>query len=110
VVAPSFDRALDGLDLGPDTYVVAITRGHGEDLAVMRQALRGRPGYIGMIGSRRKREAVGEALTREGWGPDALARVVCPVGLPIGAETPAEIAVSIVAQLIAIRARRAVGS
>jgi xanthine dehydrogenase accessory factor len=105
VVVPSFDRALDTLDLGQDTYVIIVTRGHAGDLAVVRQALRGRPGYIGMIGSRRKRAVIFEALAGDGYGPDDLARVVCPVGLPIGAETPEEIAVSIVAQLIATRAQ-----
>ena len=106
VVVLSFTRALDGLPLGRDTYMVVVTRGHAGDLAVVREALRGQPGYIGMIGSRRKREVVFEALARDGCGPDDLARVVCPIGLPIEAETPEEIAVSIVAQLIATRAAR----
>jgi len=105
-VAPSLDRALDGVDLGPDSYVVVVTRGHAGDLAVVRQALRGRPGYLGMIGSRRKRQVAFEALAAEGWEPEELARVTSPIGLPIGAETPEEIAVSIVAQLIAVRASR----
>lgn len=106
VVVPSFARALDGLPLGRDTYVVVVTRGHAGDLVVVRQALRGQPGYIGMIGSWRKRETVFEALARDGCDSDDLSRVVCPIGLPIGAETPEEIAVSIVAQLIATRAGR----
>ena len=106
VVAPSLDRALDGLDLGPDTYVVVVTRGHVGDLAVVRQALRGQPGYIGMVGSQRKRKTVFEALARDGCSSDDLSRVVCPIGVPIEAETPEEIAISIVAQLIATRAAR----
>jgi xanthine dehydrogenase accessory factor len=106
VVAPSFDHALEDLPIGEDGYVVIVTRGHGGDEAVLRQALRRRPGYIGMIGSLRKRALVFEQLTREGFDSEDLARVVCPVGLPIGAETPEEIAVSIAAQLVATRAAR----
>jgi xanthine dehydrogenase accessory factor len=106
VVAPSFDHALDDLPIGEDGYVVIVTRGHGGDEAILRQALRRRPGYIGMIGSLRKRALVFEQLAREGFTPEDLARVVCPVGLPIGAETPEEIAVSIAAQLVATRAAR----
>jgi xanthine dehydrogenase accessory factor len=106
VVAPSFDRALEDLPIGEDRYVVIVTRGHGGDEAILRQALRRRPGYIGMIGSLRKRALVFEQLTREGFTSEDLARVVCPVGLPIGAETPEEIAVSIAAQLVATRAAR----
>lgn len=106
VVVPSFARALEGLASGRDAFVVIVTRGHAGDLAVVREALRGQPGYIGMIGSRKKREAVFEALVRNGCGADELSRVTCPIGLPIGAETPEEIAVSIVAQLVATRAAR----
>jgi xanthine dehydrogenase accessory factor len=106
VVIPSFDRALKDLPIGENGYVVIVTRGHGGDEAILRQALRRRSGYIGMIGSLRKRALVFEQLTREGFTSEDLARVICPVGLPIGAETPEEIAVSIVAQLVATRAGR----
>jgi xanthine dehydrogenase accessory factor len=106
VVAPSFDHALEDLPIGEDGYVVIVTRGHGGDEAILRQALRRRPGFIGMIGSLRKRALVFQQLAREGFTSEDLARVVCPVGLPIGAETPEEIAVSIAAQLVATRAGR----
>jgi xanthine dehydrogenase accessory factor len=107
VVVPSFDHALAEPSIGPigkDSYVVIVTRGHGGDQAILRQALRRQPGYIGMIGSRRKRQLVFDHLSSEGFTADDLARVVCPIGLPIGAETPEEIAVSIAAQLVAARA------
>ena len=104
LAVPSFDRAVEGIRLGADAYVVIVTRGHGGDQAVLRQALRKRPGYIGMIGSGRKRELVFQQLLAEGFTQEDLARVACPVGLPIGAETPEEIAVSVVAQLVATRA------
>lgn len=101
---PSFDRALDGIHLGAAAYVVVVTRGHGGDQAILRQALRQQPGYLGMIGSSRKRGLIFNQLVAEGFTREDLARVTCPVGLPIGAETPEEIAVSIVAQLVATRA------
>jgi xanthine dehydrogenase accessory factor len=112
VAVPSFDHALAESPIGPigaigkDSYVVIVTRGHGGDQAILRQALRCQPGYIGMIGSRRKRQLAFDHLSSEGFTADDLARVVCPIGLPIGAETPEEIAVSIAAQLVAARAGR----
>jgi xanthine dehydrogenase accessory factor len=106
LAVPSFENALQDLPLDASHYVVIVTRGHGGDQAILRQALRHRPGYIGMIGSRRKRGLIFEALAREGVGADDLARVACPIGLPIGAETPEEIALSIAAELVATRAPR----
>ena len=106
VAAPSFERVLDDLPIGAGSYLVIVTRGHGGDQAILRQALRRRPDYLGMIGSVRKRGLIFEQLAREGFTPDDLSRVHCPVGLPIRAETPEEIAVSIVAELIATRAGR----
>jgi len=105
IAVPSFEGALDGLPIGEDAYVVIVTRGHGGDQAILRQALRRRPAYIGMIGSQRKRALIFDQLAGEGFTDEDLGRVVCPIGLPIGAETPEEIAVSIAAQLIATRAR-----
>ncbi|MCX5735226.1 MAG: XdhC family protein [candidate division NC10 bacterium] len=106
LAVPSFENALQDLPLDAGHYVVIVTRGHGGDQAILRQALRRRPGYIGMIGSRRKRGLIFEALAREGVVADDLARVVCPIGLSIGAETPEEIAISIAAELVATRAAR----
>ena len=109
VVVPSFDHALAESSIGPigkDSYMVIVTRGHGGDQAILRQALRCLPGYIGMIGSQRKRQLIFDQLSSEGFTADDLARVVCPIGLPIGAETPEEIAVSIAAQIVATRAGR----
>ena len=106
LAVPSFDHAVEGIHLGAESYVVIVTRGHGGDQAILRQALRQRPGYIGMIGSSRKRGLIFNQLIVEGFTEEDLARVTCPVGLPIGAETPEEIAVSIAAQLVATRAAR----
>jgi xanthine dehydrogenase accessory factor len=102
-------RALDSFaaclnDLGPDDYVIIVTRGHFHDREVLAQALRTTAGYIGMIGSRRKRAAVYESLRTEGFTDADLARVHCPIGLAIGADTPEEIGLSIVAELVQVRA------
>ncbi len=89
------------------TYIVIITRGHIHDLGVLRQVLNLNHAYIGMIGSRRKRDMIYQALQEEGVAQEMLDRVHSPIGLDIGAQTPEEIAVSIVAELIQIRAARA---
>ena len=90
-------------DLTADAYVVIVTRGHQGDLDCLR-ALALRPlRYLGLIGSRAKVARIYEALLAEGMEPSALERVHAPIGLNIGAITPTEIAVSILAQLIAIR-------
>jgi xanthine dehydrogenase accessory factor len=86
-------------------YLVLVTRGHKDDMAVLAQALKTPARYIGMIGSRRKAAAVFAGLMEQGYGEGGLARVHTPIGLGIGAKTPAEIAVSIAAQLIQERNR-----
>jgi len=106
VVLKSFERALDALSLDEESYVVIVTRGHAHDKTVLAQALRTPAGYIGMIGSRKKVAATFAALRSEGFSEEELARVHAPIGLSIGAETPGEIAVSIVAQMVEIRAQR----
>ncbi|ACV64156.1 protein of unknown function DUF182 [Desulfofarcimen acetoxidans DSM 771] len=92
---------------GADSYVVIVTRGHSHDKTVLAQVLRTKAKYIGMIGSNRKRDAIYTALLQEGFTQEDLNRVYCPIGLEIGAETPEEIAVSIVAELVKHRAQRA---
>lgn len=98
--------ALDSVELARQAYVVIVTRGHLHDKVVLAQALARRPVYLGMIGSRRKRDMIYQALLDDGFTADDLARVHSPIGLTIGAQTPEEIAVSIVAELIAVRAGR----
>ncbi|MEW6749641.1 MAG: XdhC family protein [Candidatus Latescibacterota bacterium] len=98
-----FPRALEGLDVGPLTYVVAMTRGHQWDREVVAQALRTPAGYIGMIGSRRKIGLTWEALRQQGFGDGDLARVHAPIGLDLGGDTPGEIAISVMAELIQVR-------
>jgi xanthine dehydrogenase accessory factor len=104
VVTIPFEGAVKALGIGDGSYVVIVTRGHLYDRDVLAQALRTTARYIGMIGSRRKRDAVYRSLMAEGFTQDDLLRVHSPIGLDIGAETPEEIAVSIVAELIKVRA------
>lgn len=106
IVPSSFDGALEDLPINADSFIVIITRGHRFDRVVLEQALRTDAGYIGMIGSLRKRDAVYSSLLAEGVSAEDIKRVHSPIGLPIKAETPEEIAVSIVAQMIAERAKQ----
>jgi xanthine dehydrogenase accessory factor len=106
IVLDSWQRALDGLEINQDSYLVLVTRGHTHDQTVLGQALATAAGYIGMIGSRRKRDAIYAALGQEGFSRQDLDRVFSPIGIAIRAETPEELAVSIVAELIQTRAAR----
>jgi len=106
VVTPDMGNCLDGFSLGNDASLVIVTRGHVHDGTVLAKALGTDAGYIGMIGSRRKRDAIYARLRQDGFTDGDIARVHCPVGLDIGAETPEEIAVSILAELIQERAKR----
>jgi xanthine dehydrogenase accessory factor len=103
VIASDFDEALATLAPNESSYIVIATRGHRDDMRILRWAVQTQARYIGMVGSRRKAITVVRELTAEGLKPDLFDRVHSPVGLDIGAITPEEIAVSIVAELIAIR-------
>ena len=108
VVLGAFDGALERLSIDASSYVVIVTRGHVHDMDVLVQALRTPARYVGVMASRSKRARMVAALREAGLGEDALARVHSPIGLDIGAETPAELAVSIVAEMIQVRAGKAV--
>ena len=99
LVAP-FDGIMARLAVTHNTYLVIVTRGHAHDYTVLRDALKTRAAYIGMIGSRTKRRAIYDRLLEEGTAREALRAVHAPIGLDLGAGTPEEIAVSIVAELI----------
>ncbi|MDM8523187.1 XdhC family protein [Desulfococcaceae bacterium HSG8] len=103
-VLTSFDLAFSDSEMDRDSFLVIVTRGHSHDKTVLAQALRTEAGYIGMIGSLRKRDAIYKKLLQEGFTNKDMDRVHSPIGLNIGAETPEEIAVSIVAELVAVRA------
>jgi len=103
-VIPSFTDCFNGYDVDGDSYLVIVTRGHMHDLEVLDQALRTRAGYIGMIGSRKKRNAIYAHLMDKGFKEAQFEQVHCPIGMAIEADTPEEIAVSIVGELIYQRA------
>ena len=103
VCVAGFKGCLQCQQITPVTSVLIVTYGHQHDRIVLDQALATAAGYIGMVGSRRKREELFSSLRAAGVSDAELERVHCPVGLSINAETPAEIAVSILAELIAVR-------
>ena len=103
VIARDFDQALAGMTPNESAYIVIVTRGHRDDMRVLRWAVQTRARYIGMVGSKRKAITVFRELVREGLKPELFERVHSPVGLDIGAITPEEIAIAIVAELIGIR-------
>lgn len=97
------DTALDHLEIDELSYIVAVTRGHQHDKPIIRQAVQTHANYIGMIGSRRKTALMWKDLEAEGIERALLDQVYAPIGLDIGADTPEEIAVSVMAQLVQIR-------
>lgn len=105
LVADPFDSAFDSLSLDENAYIVILTRGHVHDQTVLEAALKTRAAYIGMIGSQRKRDQIYANLAQKGVSPGMLNQVYSPIGLDIGSETPAEIAVSIIGQIIQVRAQ-----
>ena len=105
IAVENFDNAFDGIETDDDSYIIIVTRGHRGDLQVLREALKRDFAYLGMIGSRRKNELLFDTLRREGVPESKLAEVHAPIGLKIGSETPEEIAVSIVAEIIQVRSQ-----
>jgi xanthine dehydrogenase accessory factor len=103
VIAEDFDKATAQLTPSESSYIVIVTRGHRDDMRMLRWAVQTPARYIGMIGSKRKTIAIFKELQQEGLDAHLFDRVHAPVGLDIGAITPEEIAVSITAELIAKR-------
>ena len=102
VVAP-LDEWLHTADIPSSAFVAIVTRGHQHDLEAMRALAARDLRYLGLIGSRAKVVRIFDALAGEGMPAECLQRVRAPIGLDIGAVTPAEIAISIVAEMIAVR-------
>jgi xanthine dehydrogenase accessory factor len=103
ILAEDFDHAASKITPNESSYIVIVTRGHRDDMRMLRWAVQTQARYIGMIGSRRKTITIFKELQAEGLAPELFDRVHAPVGLDIGAITPEEIAVSITAELIAVR-------
>jgi xanthine dehydrogenase accessory factor len=98
-----FVETLERLDINDHTFAVVVTRGHKWDEVSVRTLLNRRPAYIGMIGSKRRARATLERLAEHGYGPTDLGRIHTPIGLDIAAQTPAEIAVAIAAEIVRVR-------
>lgn len=99
-------KQMPPLPVDDNTYILIITRGHAHDRTVLEWALTKEPYYTGMIGSRHKVAKVYESLRQEGADDARIAQVHSPIGLDIGAQTPVEIAVSIMGEIIQEKARR----
>ena len=104
VLCGSFLELSEHLTVTADDYVVIMTRGHQADYEVLTQVLRSGAKYLGCIGSRKKLALCRDRLLAEGFTEAEYNRVHAPIGLTIGAETPAEIAISVAAEMIAVRA------
>jgi len=102
-VFTSYEDAFEKIQPNASTYLVIVTRGHKEDMRVLAWAVRTPARYVGMIGSKRKVLSVYKALEQEGFRAEEFERVYAPMGLEIGALSPEEIAISIVAELVAVR-------
>ena len=111
LVVAQFETVLSALSVDEESYLIIVTRGHQFDGTVLEQALRLdiEPAYIGMIGSRSKIKALKTAIMSKGLSQEKLDIVYAPIGVSISAKTPGEIAISIVAELISVRAKRAAG-
>src|SRR5450432_532247 len=105
VIAEDFEDVTRRLHVPESAYIVIVTRGHRDDMRILRWAVNLNTRYLGMIGSRRKTISIYKELEQEGIAADKFADIHAPVGLEIGAVTPEEIAVAIVAEMIAVRRR-----
>ncbi|MPM01866.1 putative xanthine dehydrogenase subunit A [bioreactor metagenome] len=106
IILGDFSHISELVSITSEDYVVIMTRGHTWDYEIQRQALRTPAAYLGCIGSRQKVAAIREKLRSDGFTEEEIARFHSPIGLAIGAKTPAEIAVSIAAEMIRSRSER----
>ncbi len=106
VICDDFTKALEELKSDTDCYFIIVTRGHRYDQDCLR-VIAGKPhAYIGMMGSKRRVKFVKETLKQEGISPEVLDSVYTPIGLSIGAETPEEIAISVMAEIIEVKNKK----
>jgi xanthine dehydrogenase accessory factor len=104
IINADIGRTMQEMDFGPDSYVVIVTRGHRHDGDALRACISSPAAYLGMIGSRRKIAAMRRQFLEEGWATaEQWGKIHAPIGLEIGSQTVEEIAVSIAAQLVAVR-------
>ena len=107
LVVSDFPDAFGRISVDQGTYLVVATRGHNHDFEAIQAALRTEAGYVGLLGSRRKKGILINTLKAAGFSQEDIQRVTIPVGIPIGSVTPEEIAVSIMAQIIQHRREHA---
>jgi xanthine dehydrogenase accessory factor len=101
--AEEYEDVFPKLPVNSSSYLIIVTRGHRDDMRVLRWAVNTPAKYIAMIGSKRKTISVVHELEKEGIPREAFDKVFAPMGLEIGAEMPEEIAISVVAEMIAVR-------
>ncbi len=103
VVCAEYAQAVQEVEFDEQTYIVVVTHGHGFDQVIADYCLKQPFKYLGVIGSKKKTKTFFKDLKQKGHSPEDISRIFMPVGLDIGAETPFEIAISILAELIAVR-------
>lgn len=103
LIADDFIAALQSLKITPASHLVIVTRGHKHDEICLQEVIDKPARYIGMIGSRRRTTTIRAHLKREGVSDELLRRIYAPIGLDIGAQTPEEIALAILAEIVMIR-------
>jgi len=103
IIAEDTEKALNHLETTPSTYIIIVTRGHLKDEEVLGSVIKTNAAYIGMIGSRKKNATVFQHLEEQGVSTQEFKKVHAPIGIDIGAQTPEEIAVSIIAEIIQVR-------
>jgi xanthine dehydrogenase accessory factor len=103
IIAEETEKALTHLNITPSTYIIILTRGHLKDEEVLGSVIRSNAAYIGMIGSRKKNATVFQHLEEQGISEDELTKIYTPIGIDINAQTPEEIAVSIIAEIVQVR-------
>lgn len=104
IICAEYSHIDDYIDIGEKDYIIVMTHGHVYDFEVLEQVIGKSPAYIGVMGSRRKVAAMNERLEDMGFSQEEIASIHTPIGLSIGAVTPAEIAISIAAECIKVRA------
>ena len=104
IIVHDFTKISDKITFGDADYAVVMTRGHEHDLEVLEQTLKTPVRYVGCMGSASKRGATTKRLREAGVSEDALGKLHSPIGIKIKAETPAEIAISIAAEMILLKA------
>ena len=106
IIAEDTEKALTHLNITPSTYIIVLTRGHLKDEEVLGSVIKSSAAYIGMIGSQKKNATVFQRLIKKGISQEELDKVHTPIGIDINAQTPEEIAVSIMAEIIQVRRKK----